>query len=138
MLRNLRDFGFAKSCLEGIIHDSMADLLLELKLRSSQKSSVNVPEIFSLPIARSIWYFFAGTTMDKEETDKLKKFVNKAFQFQRTGNPTGAILNIIPWIRYFFPGMSGHTKQDEANKHFHQFIQVSFFLYNIFTYILEV
>jgi hypothetical protein len=58
---------------------------------------------------------------DGEFMGILKK-ITKLF---RTGNPSGDILDVLPYLRFIFPGIAGYRERKIGHESVHKFLRVS-------------
>jgi hypothetical protein len=52
----------------------------------------------------------------------LLKKITKLF---RTGNPSGDILDVLPFLRFIFPGLAGYRERKTGNESVYKFLRVS-------------
>jgi hypothetical protein len=53
--------------------------------------------------------------------DLLKKIT----RLLRSGNPSGDILDVLPFLRFIFPGLAGYRERKIGHESVHKFLRVS-------------
>jgi len=116
-LRHLRDLGFGKRSLEGIILDEAEELIKRLQPNDIQRSG-----FFNLPAINILWSVLGGerlSTNDGEFMTLLQK-ISKLF---RTGNPSGDVLDVFPFLRFIMPGLAGYRERKSGTEFGQKFLR---------------
>jgi len=102
-LRVLRDFGFGKSSMEGVIHEELQKLTESLDQKCGK--SMNMRYTFNLSIVNGLWAICTGNQMAINDP-KLIKMVKQIDRIM-TITAEGKIFNGFPWLRHIAPKASG-------------------------------
>ncbi|XP_021919684.1 methyl farnesoate epoxidase-like [Zootermopsis nevadensis] len=101
-LRHLRDLGFGKKSLEGIIVDEAEVLFKKLLNVEIQRNG-----FFGLSSINVLWAVLGGVRHSQNDTE-FTTLLQKITKLFRTGNPSGDIIDIIPFLRHLFPDVAGY------------------------------
>lgn len=104
-LRHLRDFGFAKTSMEGLIHEECEDLnkSLEKAVKEAGSSSIiTVHDRFAVSIINILWAIIAGVRYRHDDAN-LRKMLTVIQQSFRAGSVRGNLVNTYPFLRYIPP-----------------------------------
>lgn len=116
-LRHLRDFGFGKKSLEGIILEEAEELIKELQYNDVQSNG-----FFGLPAINILWSVLGGLRLSQSDGEFMT-LLQKITRLFRTGNPSGDILDVLPFLRFIFPGLAGYRERKSATEHGHKFLR---------------
>ena len=105
-LKSLRDRGFGKTSMEGLIAEQVQDILGFLKKYESKPLYMKEP--IEVAVINSIWLILAGEKYDIEDKEKrdILKMINDGFSDQ---NILG-IAAFLPWLARLFPETTGYNK----------------------------
>lgn len=107
----LKDFGFGKSVLEGVVLEKVNELVKRLEAQSGQ--AVDVTHMFLVPILNGIWGITSGNRFDSNDP-KARAF-GKAFH-GLIGVGSVGILNVWPFLRHLAPKLTGYTLLHESSR----------------------
>jgi len=100
-LRTLRDFGFGKTGMEGMIKEEVTMFIEEIK--KTEGDPFDFRSKFNLPILNALWRITAGQRFDYDDP-KLLSFVERiTLFFQRIGRPSSILILAFPWIAKLYP-----------------------------------
>ncbi|XP_069672282.1 methyl farnesoate epoxidase-like [Periplaneta americana] len=120
-LRHLRDLGFGKKSLETIIVDEVEQLVRKL-----QSSETQTTGMFGLPSINVLMEVLGGVRHSHTDAE-FKALLQKITRLFRTGNPSGDILDVLPFLRFFMPRLAGYRERKvgtvDAQKFFKQSIR---------------
>jgi len=118
-LRNLRDLGFGKRSLEVIILDEAEELIKRLEPNDIQTSG-----FFNLPAINILWSVLGGDRLSTNDGDFMT-LLQKISRLFRTGNPSGDVLDVFPFLRFIMPGLAGYRERKSGTEYGHQFLRES-------------
>jgi len=118
-LRNLRDFGFGKRSLDVIILDEAEELIKRLQSNDIQRSG-----FFSLPAMNILWSVLGGERLSANDGEFLG-LLQKISKLFRTGNPSGDVLDVFPFLRYIMPGLAGYRERKIGTESGQKFLRES-------------
>ncbi|CAL8126658.1 unnamed protein product [Orchesella dallaii] len=106
-MRQLRDFGFAKSSMESMIMEEVNEMTERL-LAFKGKPIDDIKNKLSLAMVNSLWSIVAGTrySQDDPKLRDLARQINGAFD---EAAKSGALLVIAPWLKHIVPGLIGYN-----------------------------
>lgn len=101
-LRHLRDFGFGKSSMEGLIHEEVAECIERFrKTVSEAKDSVtHAHDMFGVSVVNILYAIMCGKRY-KYDDEQFLDIYKKVVTTLRAGNPLGNFINDYPILRYF-------------------------------------
>lgn len=125
VLRYLRDYGFGRRFdeLECVIQEEIQDLIDMLKNgpkyphehKLLKKNKAFVPYVLSPCSSNSFFHILFNQRKERAEHPYLLNICDAFLALQRNADDYGRMLSIMPWIRYFFPNMSGYKVLRSAN-----------------------
>ncbi|ODM92726.1 Farnesoate epoxidase [Orchesella cincta] len=120
VLRTLRDFGFAKSSMEGLILDEVKGVLDWFD--NAKGSPVSCNRLFNAAVVNSLWHLVSGQKNkvngnNPQESDMLQKSDKLMIAIEQAAN-TG--LAFAPFLRHIAPNLSGWTSLLEAVRELNQ------------------
>jgi len=118
-LRHLRDLGFGKKSLEGIIIDETEELIKRLQPEGAKGNG-----FFSLPSINILWSVLGGERLSTTD-DEFMTLLHKIKMLFRTGNPSGDVLDVFPFLRFIFPGLAGYRERQSGTLFGHKFFRGS-------------
>jgi len=127
-LRHLRDFGFGKKSMEGLIQEEIATLIENLNKRISgskniQEDGILIKDLFPVSVINILWTIMAGVRYD-HNNESFQTLMYNVNEFFRNGSPTGGIM-AMPILR-FVPIINGpYKKQLVSVEVLQKFIQNS-------------
>lgn len=101
-LRHLRDFGFGKTSMEGLIHEEAEECINSIKKSVKEAGPscvININDKFAVSILNILWSIMAGTRY-RHDDDKLKKLLNTIQESFRSGNVIGNLVFMYPFLRH--------------------------------------
>ncbi|PNF20447.1 Methyl farnesoate epoxidase [Cryptotermes secundus] len=116
-LRHLRDLGFGKKSLEGIILDEAEVLIKQLQFNEIQKCG-----FFGVPAINVLWAVLGGERHSHDDRE-FKALLQKITRLFRTGNPSGDIVDVLPFLRLIFPNLAGYRERNIATTGGHNFFR---------------
>lgn len=118
VLRYLRDYGFGRRFdeLECVIQEEIQDLLDLMKQgpkyphehRVVKQNKALCPLVFSSCTTNSFFHILFNERRQRSEHAYLMKICDTFLIFQRHADDYGRMISIMPWIRHFFPKLSGY------------------------------
>jgi methyl farnesoate epoxidase/farnesoate epoxidase len=102
-LRHLRDFGFGKTSMEGLIHEECEECINSISkaMKLAKDSVISVHDKFGVSVLNILWAIMAGVRYkhDDENFKKMLKTIQDSF---RAGNPgSGNLVSTYPFLRHF-------------------------------------
>lgn len=101
-LRHLRDFGFGKTSMEGLIHEEAQDCIKSIQnsVQSSGDSVIEINQRFGVSVINIIWAIVAGHRYKHgdEQFQKILKSIEESF---RATSPSGNLVDMFPFLRHF-------------------------------------
>jgi len=101
-LKHLKDFGFGKVGLHGVIQEEVDDLIIHLS--KFEHEDFRMETVFGIPVINVLWTIVAGKRFDRDDAkvQRMMKLLNRLFKgmFQ--------LEYIFPWwglICYYVPGL---------------------------------
>jgi hypothetical protein len=101
-LRHLRDFGFGKTSMEGLVHEESEECvnLILKEVKKSKDSVISVDDKFGISVINILWAIMAGVRY-KHDDENFKKMLNLIQDSFRAGNIGGGnFVNAYPWLRH--------------------------------------
>lgn len=138
-IRHLKDLGFGKSSLEGVMIDEIGELTSDLNVRSSRQMQPQ-SRFWSTTVNGSTWYYFMQLAVDsskdgnvllddifttavlnilwavvassrfKRGDPKMETLTSCMNGFMRTSNGGPNLLSLFPFIRHVAPELSGYKE----------------------------
>lgn len=118
-LRNLRDFGFGKRSLEVIILDEVEELFKRLPTNDIKKSG-----FFTFPTINILWSVLGGERIPANDGEFMT-LLQKISRLFRTGNPSGDVLDVFPFLRFIMPGLAGYRERKTGTESVQTFMRES-------------
>nr|QST15073.1 CYP370C4 protein [Diaphanosoma celebensis] len=99
-LRTLRDFGFGKSSIEGLVHFEIEELIKSLS--AVRGAPINLANRFNLAVVNALWTMIAGTRFPHDDPEAVQSIINitKTIQTVSAGSPVEflpLLSKIWPW-----------------------------------------
>ncbi|CAG7733123.1 unnamed protein product [Allacma fusca] len=110
-LRHLRDFGFGKNYMEGLILEEVDELIEWLKSQEGKPVSIN--RKFYLAVINSLWTILAGKRFSHTDP-KLEKVFELLIMSGRSINPV--FIMFMPRLSKLVPNLSGWNKIQDLIK----------------------
>ncbi len=101
-LRHLRDFGFGRSSMEGLIHEECEECVNSIlkEVKKAPDSVISVHDKFGVSVINILWAIMAGVRY-KHDDENFKKLLNLIQESFRAGNIGGGnFVNAYPWLRH--------------------------------------
>ncbi|CAL8110287.1 unnamed protein product [Orchesella dallaii] len=101
-LRHLRDFGFGKTSMEGLIHEEAEETIgtIMKEMKKAKDSVIPIQDKFGVSVINILWAIMGGTRY-KHDDEEFKKMLNVIQETFRTGSPSGNLVNSYPVLRHF-------------------------------------
>ena len=124
-LRHLRDWGFGKTSLEGVIHEEVEECMtqMENKLKETSSSTIPIHDLFGVSVVNILWTVMAGKRHrhDDEDFVNLLQNINVIF---RSGTPLGSIVARFPLLKYVPYIGDSRRKMEAAQRELTKFLEV--------------
>ncbi|XP_069696214.1 methyl farnesoate epoxidase-like [Periplaneta americana] len=117
-LRHLRNFGFGKTSMEGLILDQVEDIVKEMK----DHPIMQVNGLFNVSALNVLWSMIAGVTYERDDA-RLKYLFEKLNESFRLGNASGNVVNMFPILKKIAPRLSGYKPFLESVKDLQDFFR---------------
>lgn len=124
-LRHLREFGFGRRSMSGLIEEETTNMVENLKnmIKSSGKNSIdcNMEKLFGIHVLNTLWTMLAGVrynTNDKE-LRRLQSLLSELFE---KAHMVGALFNHFPFLRFIAPEYSGYNVYVRAHMPLWEFL----------------
>ena len=117
-VKQLKNFGFGKKDLEGVIVEEARDLVEHIE---SLGDIVKVNDsLFAVPVLNVLWNMVVGYSLnrDDEEMKSLLKLITYVFT-----SKIFVVAMAAPWVRFVFPSLTGYNKRLDALKGMRNHIQ---------------
>jgi len=111
-LRTLRDFGFGKTGMEGMINEEVAMFIEEIK--KTEGEPFDFTSKFNLPILNALWRITAGQRFEYNDPKLLSIVERITLFFQRLGRPSFIFIIAFPWITKLYPQFLERDKDLEV------------------------
>ncbi|CAL8110152.1 unnamed protein product [Orchesella dallaii] len=98
VLRKLRDYGFGKTSMEGVIQDEVSEVVEYFK--ANIQTPVEVADRFNIATMNSIWTILNGKRLSHNDP-KIGAVVAAFHKVPEALGKSG--LMFAPWLRYIFP-----------------------------------
>ena len=121
-MRHLRDFGFGKINMEGLILEEVAKCVDLLKEDCGKKTVLR--NKMNIAILNALWQIVTSEKLEYEDP-KLKEVVHK-FDVMLTQQNIGGPLQLFPWLKHIVPGLVGYTEIGEAQHAVYDLIEKSY------------
>ncbi|XP_065352558.1 uncharacterized protein LOC135947516 [Cloeon dipterum] len=128
-LRHLRDFGFGKKGMEGLIHEEINTLINNLNQRIAaskdemETEGIQIKDLFPVSVINILWAIMAGVRYDHKD-ENFQVLMHNVNEFFRNGNPTGGIM-VLPILRFVPFVNAPYNRQLVSVKVLQEFIQKS-------------
>ncbi|ODM99561.1 Methyl farnesoate epoxidase [Orchesella cincta] len=101
-LRHLRDFGFGKTSMEGLIHEEAEECIetMNKELKKTKDSVITIHDKFGVSVINILWAIMGGTRY-RHDDEEFKKMLNVIQESFRSGSPSGNLVNAYPFLRHF-------------------------------------
>lgn len=103
-LRNLRDLGFGKTCMESTIHDEINELIDEIdsKANTDTGNVVDFRNMFNLSLINVMWAVVGGERFRRTDV-RLQRLLDMVDGYSRNFRPITATLPIPAWLLRCLP-----------------------------------
>ena len=118
-MRVLRDFGFGKSSMEGMIHEEVQKLIDSLDPKCGKP--VNLRYSFNLSIINGLWAITTGNQMAIDDPKLIKMVQQIEKIFVATGERK--VFNGFPWLRFIAPKACGWDEMYKISNNLIAFIE---------------
>lgn len=117
-LRHLRNFGFGKISMEGMIMQEVDHLVKEMR----SKDIVQVYDLFKIPSLNILWRMMSGNryARDNEELQALLQGIDSN---SRSGSQSGRLSDLFPILRRVFPRSTGFISYMDNIKNLQRFMK---------------
>ncbi|XP_021919682.1 methyl farnesoate epoxidase-like isoform X2 [Zootermopsis nevadensis] len=117
-LRHLKDFGFGKADMGGLIMQEVEDLVIEMR----SKDTVQMYGLFKISALNVISGVMSGMRYARDD-EELQALVNNLDELVRRSFRSGKISNIFPILKRLFPRITGSNEIMYYIKNAYNFIQ---------------
>jgi hypothetical protein len=101
-LRHLRDFGFGKTSMEGLIHEECEECVNSIlnEVKNTKDSVISVHDKFGVSVINILWAIMAGVRYkhDDENFKKMLQIIQESFRAGRLGG--GNLVVSYPFLRH--------------------------------------
>jgi len=124
-IKTLKDFGYGKTkSMESVLDDEVKGLLGKLEaLRVDHKGQVPMKGLFNMPVLNVLWSMVCETR-SAEDDKKLQELFELVDKLSRATPIAGGILIPFPYLRFFFPKLTGNTYVRECNYKLQEYFRV--------------
>ncbi|TRY72131.1 hypothetical protein TCAL_13034 [Tigriopus californicus] len=105
-LRHLRDFGFGRIGMEGLILEEVQRCINFLKEDLGKEVCLNMK--LNIPILNALWHIISGEKLDYD--DKYLLDIVHKVDVMMTTIDVSSVINLFPWLKYIFPQATGYSK----------------------------
>lgn len=113
-MRHLKNFGLTKKSLDACILPQAKEAVQYLEENSDKNGEICMSsEIFNVPVLNVIWHMITGVSLDRENCEMKKLLFGLNFIFS---SKIFILATIFPWMRYFFPSLSGYNRRLQVIK----------------------
>ncbi|ODM88574.1 Cytochrome P450 2J6 [Orchesella cincta] len=113
VLRKLRDVGFAKTSVEGMILDEISVFLDWLE--SKNESPVSCFRLFNTAVVNALWYIVTGEKNEWSGSESKSELLRVADDFIPSFQATFKTgLLLMPFLRHIIPELSGWNRLQNA------------------------
>ncbi|XP_055385018.1 probable cytochrome P450 304a1 [Condylostylus longicornis] len=134
ILRYLRDYGFGRrfDSVEQFINDELSYLINLIKTGPKyshekeffpEKGKVLCPYFMNSCSLSSFLYICFNERIPQNDRKIFNELIKDSIIFNKTGDPYGLLLSIMPWIRFIFPNLSSFKPLRETSKGLYIFIK---------------
>lgn len=122
-IQHLKNFGYGRRAMEGYIQEETKELIETLKEKCSKPIYVN--NLFGVGVINVLWAMTAGERFSHDDSrlNELLVLVEKSF---RAFDVSGGLLNQMPILRYFAPGITGYCDFKNIIKSLNEFLEVNY------------
>ncbi|XP_076650620.1 methyl farnesoate epoxidase [Halictus rubicundus] len=121
-LRTLRQYGFGKYSMEYILQQdasTLTNMIIEL---TADGTPINIYSFICVAVFSHVWFILEGTKFEiGNETPQLKEAIGVLKDLFKSANIFGGIVNHFPFLRHFFPRLTGYTLFEERQKRINKF-----------------
>ena len=131
-MQHLRQLGLGTRSMEAYIEEEAQDLVTSLRSKCAGGSTpVPMHDAFDVCVLNSLWALLAGHrfSLDDQRLVDLLDIVHKCF---RMIDPSGGILNQMPFLRFIAPQKSGYTNVMTHLNRMWNFLKVRAYIILIF------
>jgi len=79
---------------------------------------------FTFPAINILWSVLGGERIPANDGDFMA-LLQKISKLFRTGNPSGDVLDVFPFLRYIMPGLAGYRERKAGTESVQKFMRVS-------------
>jgi methyl farnesoate epoxidase/farnesoate epoxidase len=79
---------------------------------------------FGLSAINVLWAVLGGVRHSHNDGD-FKELLQKITRLFRTGNPSGDIIDVLPFLRFLFPNLAGYKERNAGTIGGQNFFRVS-------------
>lgn len=110
VVRHLRDFGFGRRDMAGLLEEEAQDLVKNVIERMNENNSVIVPmnDLFNISVLNALWTMIAGTRYSPEDKT-LKTLQHLLSDLLKSIDIIGCLFSQYPFLRFIAPDFSGYT-----------------------------
>jgi len=113
-LRTLKDFGFGKSGMEGMIQEEL--MKFRALLETYGKEPIDIAGKMNLPIINALWRVTAGEDFEYDNPVLVDLLTRMTEFLKRIGRPEAVFLFGFPWIAQLWPSFLGRDEDIKINR----------------------
>jgi len=121
-LRNLRDFGFGKVSMEGLIQEEVEKCVEMLSQEAGKVTQLSLK--LNIAILNALWKLLTGEKLDYDSS-KSKEIVERFNEMFRNSN-IGGLIRVFPWLKHIIPGYIGYTNMKKVNETVQAMVEESY------------
>jgi len=121
-LRNLRDFGFGKVSMEGMILEEAEKCIDMLSHEVGRTSQIGLK--MNIAILNALWAILTGEKLDYD-CPKSKKIVERFNEMFKNSN-IGGLVRVFPWLKHIIPDYIGYTNMKNVNEAVQEMVEESY------------
>ncbi|KAK6627540.1 hypothetical protein RUM44_010018 [Polyplax serrata] len=110
VLRHLREFGFGRRTMSGLVEDEASELVKYFKARVAEGNNIlPMRDAFGVYVLNTLWSMLAGIRYSPEDLE-LKKLQNLLTELFANIDMVGCAFSQFPILRYVAPEASGYNQ----------------------------
>ncbi|XP_071452966.1 methyl farnesoate epoxidase-like [Hetaerina americana] len=126
-LQHLRDLGFGKSSLDGIVHEELQAMFDDIdELSGGYEKSFNKPvdfcDVLSGTNINVLWHILAGKRYDHRES-KFKELIRDVKELIQVNFQMSSLFHPAPWLPKIFPRQTGFSAYNSYVEPIFKFLQ---------------
>ncbi|KAK2585099.1 hypothetical protein KPH14_008611 [Odynerus spinipes] len=127
-VKTLKRLGFDKTDMEDMVLDDAIVLVKTIEKWAEKGPISNMYEFVSVTVIASLWQLVTGSKLQLDQADsKLLETIKMLNTNMKESSEVGNMLNRFPFLRYFFPRLTGYarlkSRQDQIWQYFKEMIK---------------